>query len=66
MDREVRRVQCPELRTPSYVLACSSHARQNGPPGHAYPEVSALTLNRENGLAETASHFQGIGVLSAQ
>jgi hypothetical protein len=70
MDRKVARVQCRELRTPSYVSACSSDSRQNGPPGQAYPEVSALTVNPENlnpaRLAETASHFPGIGVISAQ
>jgi hypothetical protein len=43
---------------------------QNTPPTQAYPGVSALTLYPRNTtparLGQTASHFPGIGVLSAQ
>jgi PAS domain S-box-containing protein len=70
MEREVAWVQCRELRTASYVSACSSHSFRNAPPAHANPAVSFSTSNPTNAkpaqLDETASHFPRIGVPSAQ
>ena len=80
MECRVAWVQCRELRTaqlrtanyvpqPTYRLAALTRS-EYAPRAHANPAVFALTPNPKSAnpllLDETASHFQGIGVPSAQ
>jgi len=69
MEHEVAWVQCRELRTASYVSAALLLVAKRA-SAYANPTVPALTLNPKSAkrarLDESASHFPGIGVLSAK